>query len=74
MTNQDKDSIEDSIEKSDNRMMWIATAVIVLILVGGMGANMLFHHDTINNPVDTDRKSTRLNSSHIQKSRMPSSA
>ena len=24
--------------------------------------------------VDTDRKSTRLNSSHIQKSRMPSSA
>ena len=26
------------------------------------------------NIVDTDRKSTRLNSSHIQKSRMPSSA
>ena len=25
-------------------------------------------------PLDTDRKSTRLNSSHIQKSRMPSSA
>ena len=25
-------------------------------------------------PVETDRKSTRLNSSHIQKSRMPSSA
>ena len=25
-------------------------------------------------PMDTDRKSTRLNSSHIQKSRMPSSA
>ena len=25
-------------------------------------------------PVDQDRKSTRLNSSHIQKSRMPSSA
>ncbi len=46
MTNQDK----DNIEKSDNRMMWIATAVIVLILVGGMGANMLFHHDTLNNP------------------------
>ena len=26
------------------------------------------------NIIDTDRKSTRLNSSHIQKSRMPSSA
>ena len=25
-------------------------------------------------PIDLDRKSTRLNSSHIQKSRMPSSA
>ena len=30
--------------------------------------------DTIPNATDTDRKSTRLNSSHIQKSRMPSSA
>jgi len=48
MTNQDK----ENIEKSDNRMMWIATAVIVLILVGGMGANMLFHHDTIANSAD----------------------
>jgi flagellar basal body-associated protein FliL len=53
MTNQDK----EKIEKSDNRMMWIATAVIVLILVGGMGANMLFHHDTITNSADTDTPS-----------------
>ena len=29
---------------------------------------------TVNEPFFTDRKSTRLNSSHIQKSRMPSSA
>ena len=28
----------------------------------------------INHAADEDRKSTRLNSSHIQKSRMPSSA
>jgi flagellar basal body-associated protein FliL len=53
MTNQDK----ENIEKSDNRMMWIATAVIVLILVGGMGANMLFHHDTITNSPDTSTPS-----------------
>ena len=26
------------------------------------------------NPVDPDRKSTRLNSSHVKRSRMPSSA
>ena len=29
---------------------------------------------SIDRPTDVDRKSTRLNSSHIQKSRMPSSA
>ena len=34
------------------------------------------HLDTVTNLVviESDRKSTRLNSSHIQKSRMPSSA
>ena len=37
--------------------------------------NLLVHPDsTPNNPKLVDRKSTRLNSSHIQKSRMPSSA
>ena len=49
MTNLDK----QDIEKSNNRMMWIATAVIVLILVGGMGANMLFHHDTNSGSADS---------------------
>ena len=34
---------------------------------------VIVHHVTIK-PVLQDRKSTRLNSSHIQKSRMPSSA
>ena len=34
--------------------------------------NMLFSNMTLN--PQPDRKSTRLNSSHIQKSRMPSSA
>jgi hypothetical protein len=28
------------------RMMWIFSGVIVLIILGGMGANMLFHQDT----------------------------
>ena len=33
-------------DKREMRMMWIFSGVIVLIILGGMGANMLFHHDT----------------------------
>ena len=37
---------EPDTEKSDMRVMWIATAVIVLMILGAMGINMLVHHDT----------------------------
>jgi flagellar basal body-associated protein FliL len=30
-------------DRREQRAMWIFSAVIVLIIVGGMGANMLFH-------------------------------
>ena len=43
----------------------------------GLGYGVAIPHGrikTIKEPVCADRKSTRLNSSHIQKSRMPSSA
>jgi hypothetical protein len=54
MTNLDDQNIEkQNIEKHDSRMMWITTAVIILILVGGMGANMLFHHDTSSGAADS---------------------
>jgi hypothetical protein len=33
-------------DKREMRLMWIASAVVVLIILGGMGINMLFHHDT----------------------------
>jgi flagellar basal body-associated protein FliL len=33
-------------DKREMRMMWIATAVVVLVILGGMGINMLMHHDT----------------------------
>jgi hypothetical protein len=33
-------------DKREMRMMWIFSGVIVLIILGGMGANMLFHQDT----------------------------
>ena len=38
------------------------------------GASAQTVSDTVAAPIEQDRKSTRLNSSHIQKSRMPSSA
>ncbi len=31
--------------KTDMRMMYIGSALLVLIMLGGMGANMYFHHD-----------------------------
>ena len=37
---------DPNTEKSEMRIMWIASAVLVLILLGGMGINMLMHHDT----------------------------
>ena len=37
--------------------MWIATAVIVIFLVGGMGINMLIHRDTGSGPTDISSQS-----------------
>jgi flagellar basal body-associated protein FliL len=42
MSNQN----EPNESSKDVRLMWISVAVIVLIIVGGMGINMLVHHDT----------------------------
>ena len=42
--------------------------------VSGRAGNLLVHPGNLVKANDIDRKSTRLNSSHIQKSRMPSSA
>jgi hypothetical protein len=53
MTNED----EPDNEKNDMRAMWIATAVIVLFLLGGMGINMLIHHDTNTGPTDISSQS-----------------
>ena len=53
MTNQD----EPDNEKNDMRAMWIATAVIVFFLVGGMGINMLIHRDTGSVPTDLSSQS-----------------
>ena len=46
---------------------WLATGLALIALAMLVGAGLGVYHAG-------DRKSTRLNSSHIQKSRMPSSA
>jgi hypothetical protein len=50
MTNQDD-------EKRDMRIMWIASAAIVLFILGAMGINMLVHHDTSTGPTDISSQS-----------------
>ena len=37
---------DPNTEKSEMRIMWIASAVTVLVILGAMGINMLMHHDT----------------------------
>ena len=49
MSNQDQDQKEEQVvalrNKREQRAMWIFSAAIVLLILGGMGANMLFHRD-----------------------------
>ncbi len=33
-------------DKREMRMMWIFSAVVVVVILAGMGINMLVHHDT----------------------------
>jgi hypothetical protein len=54
MANQDKPSVnEPEIDRRDDRYMWIAVGVIVIGLLGGMGINMLVHHDTSAETIET---------------------
>ena len=60
-----------------NLLLHVANAILVLVIAGRhlkpLGAACAAALFAVH-PLQTDRKSTRLNSSHIQKSRMPSSA
>jgi flagellar basal body-associated protein FliL len=56
MANDDKLEVPDNSEqeaRSDNRMMWISSIVILVIILGGMGINMFIHQDSSANPVTT---------------------
>ena len=48
MTNHD----EENQEKSDMRGMLILSAIIVFLIVGGMGLNVMFHKDTTTGPTE----------------------
>jgi hypothetical protein len=54
MSNQDEN---ESISK-ENRNMWIAVGVIVVLLAGGMGINMLVHRDAGTDTAQTSSPST----------------
>jgi len=51
MTDQENQDVE--AETKSMRAMWIASAAIVVLIVGAMGINMLIHHDTNAGTVDT---------------------
>jgi flagellar basal body-associated protein FliL len=44
-------SEEQARDRSEQRMMWIFSGAIVLLILGAMGANMLFHKEK---PADSD--------------------
>jgi len=37
---------EEEVNTNETKYMWIAVGVIVVIILGGMGVNMLVHHET----------------------------
>ncbi len=54
MASQDKPGAsENNVDRSDDRYMWIAVALIVVGLLGGMGINMLVHHETNAETIET---------------------
>jgi hypothetical protein len=49
MTDQDRRESEEAgaeRDRREQRLMWIFSGAIVLLICGAMGANILFHKDT----------------------------
>lgn len=51
------DQYDPNRDKRETRMMLIFSGVIVLLILGGMGANMLFHHDQSTRATDLSSQS-----------------
>jgi hypothetical protein len=45
-------------DKREMRIMWIAAAAVVLLILGAMGINMLVHHETNAATPETSRSLT----------------
>ncbi len=57
MTDQDHpddSAAQDAKNRGEQRMMWIFSGSIVLLILGAMGANMLFHKERPATPENTD--------------------
>ena len=50
---------DPSTEKSEMRVMWIASAAVVLVILAAMGINLLVHHDTNAATVETTQSSPK---------------
>ena len=53
MSDLEKESPQER-DRREQRMMWIFSGAIVLLIVGAMGANMLFHKDKPATSENTD--------------------
>ena len=53
MSDPQKESPEER-DRREQRMMWIFSGAIVLLIVGAMGANVLFHKDKPATSANTD--------------------
>lgn len=56
--NLKNDEAAPARDKREQRAMWIFSGAIVLIILGGMGANMLWgHHDQAGAPTEVSSQS-----------------
>jgi hypothetical protein len=47
-----EEAMADKTEPDDTRLMWIAGLAIIVLLIGGMGINMLIHQDSNAQPAE----------------------
>ncbi|MES1155982.1 MAG: hypothetical protein ABUL48_06085 [Pseudorhodoplanes sp.] len=45
----DEIEVQRNKDRREQRMMWIFSGAIVLLILGAMGANMMFHKDSSQN-------------------------
>jgi hypothetical protein len=48
----EEEAMADRSQPDDTRLLWITGLAIIVLLVGGMGINMLVHRDTTAQPAE----------------------